>query len=136
MALEEFTGDLRNGPVELPCHTQRLATQRNAISSRKISFSTAGNDVSINFEISNRSRSARKVIGVTIPLETTGEYPRRTRKSSTRLRNQSQRAWRTRREESRERREERREIVDARYGTWLAFLSPAVRSSPASKLES
>lgn len=29
MALEEFTGDLRNGPVELPCHTQRPAMQRD-----------------------------------------------------------------------------------------------------------
>lgn len=37
MALEEFTGDLRNGPVELPCHTQRPAMQRG-LSSRKIIF--------------------------------------------------------------------------------------------------
>lgn len=34
MALEEFTGDFRNGPVELPCHTQRPAMQRDNLEER------------------------------------------------------------------------------------------------------
>lgn len=132
MALEEFTGDLRNGPVELPCHTQRLATQRNAMEENHSQGNCDDYVVDVSISISKyqtRFCSGRKVIGVTIPAKRPDEYPRRTRKSSTRLRNQYQRAWQTRREESgcAER--------DKRSST-LAFLSPAVRSSPASELES
>lgn len=38
MALEEFTGDLRNGPVELPCHTQRPAMQRVEPEGKRVNF--------------------------------------------------------------------------------------------------